>query len=334
MAVNNNLGDFLTDVADAIRSKKNNYIVKVVSNTSELNELMVERTNIGVKEGSSFDTQNNQSSVLVRYKYVFMYVKDSSDNESILRISWYLASDIDMGDFTFSEGSGGTLSITNNSGYAAFYSRWYPDETGQTPLWGISDGQSINLPNGETVNTGFYLQDDPFYNEVSVPAPIPINAQNFSTEIRNLPEGGDLYGDSVLAEPFTIDSGISQRPGPYDQDGYNYDPSISTPSSSSTVTKSLTKELTNYTRMYIIWNMIGSRNPYGDIYSKVTIDGNQTSLYEDYSNVINGDIVTEIDVSSVSGVQTITFTNFAYTRSSYRDFISQAITNVKGIYVK
>jgi hypothetical protein len=183
-------------------------------------------------------------------------------------------------------------------------------------------------------DNGATLICNPFENAEKKEIIVKIDAPDFESEIRNLPEGGELYGDSALEEGFTVDSGISRRPGPYDSEGYNYDESIVTPSKTETATRSLTKSLTNYTEMNIIWNMQGSSNDYGDVYSKVTIAGNEFTLFEAYSNIINGDIVTTLDITNITGEQSITVKNYAYTRSSHKNFTSQAVTNIKGIYLK
>ena len=205
-----------------------------------------------------------------------------------------------------------------------------------TNQWGIydydnDDGHGV-IWEGETKEWGA-LGAAPFTDIGSYRVIEEINAQDFPEEIENLPEGGEMFGKSVLSNPITIDSGESQRPGPYDQDGYNYDHSISTPSASNTVTVGITESLTNYSTMYLIWDMGGTSNPYGDVYSKVTIDGNKTTLFSNDS-AINGEIITTINISAVTGVQSLSFTNYAYTRSDYRGYISRAVTNLKHIYIK
>ena len=335
------LATFLTDVADAIRQRKvQEYQDIIVSTHAQINSLLTNNTEIGSTEGSGLEEElggfasGNETVVMIK-------VKDFGNNPSVL-LFYKTSGSLALSDLIFAteydSGLDATvLKVTNSTNVQINMDTYYLDSNNK---WGTGSGTTVPLSSSQTYNTSRIKDGNPFVNTLYVPVADPIKALDFPTEILNLPEGGSILGESVLSSPFVLDSGESQRPGPYDQDGYNYDPSIITPSATNSVTKTLTKSLEKYSTMSIIWDMTGYTNPYGDISSKISISGNETYLYNDSTQgggatiSVNGDIITTIDVSAIGNVSTVTFTNYAYTRSSYRGFISDAITNIKGIYVK
>ena len=156
-----------------------------------------------------------------------------------------------------------------------------------------------------------------------------IAAQDFSTRIRALTGLPSDIGTRLDIDGFTLDSGDSSPQPPFDSQGYA--PSANAPEKSRSVQK-VVGDLTDYDQFSVVWDNKGSYNFYGDIYVKVIIDGTETTIFSG-SSYVSGNTVTKIDVSGVTGNQTITFAAYAHSRSSYKNGSSRAIINVKGLYV-
>lgn len=163
-----------------------------------------------------------------------------------------------------------------------------------------------------------------------------VPAQNFEQEIMAISD--NYFGQLVFDGNVQVDSGVSVVPPPYDQDGYNYD--NDPPQMTSSETISISEDLTDYDELKIIWNDARSSNGYGTIRSSVTIGSASGSLYSlgdpnPSSGVsdLNGDIITTIDISNITGTQNVVISNYAHSSSPYRYWGSRAVTNVFKIFL-
>lgn len=146
-----------------------------------------------------------------------------------------------------------------------------------------------------------------------------INMYNISASSGAIPDPGTTLAD------FTVDSGVSVVAPPYDANGYNYN---ATPSAQSN-TYTLTIDTTDKNSLTFNWNNTGSTNSYGTNYGKYTdIDSNDVILFEDS---ISGSGSVTIDISSYTGSQSIVFTAYAKSNSSYSGNQSRAVLNIKNI---
>lgn len=156
-----------------------------------------------------------------------------------------------------------------------------------------------------------------------------IAAQDFADKIKALGGIESDLGTRLDIDAFTLDSGESKVPPPYDAEGYNYDGTA--PTKQESVQKSL-GDLTQYNQLALVWDNQGSGNGYGEIYAKITIAGTDYTIFSG-SSYYAGNIVTKIDITNVAGSQTATFKVYARSDSHYRGYTSQAVLNIKSIYV-
>ena len=162
----------------------------------------------------------------------------------------------------------------------------------------------------------------------------PIAAQDFADRIRAIDGIEEDLGTKLAIENFTVESGESQVPPPYDSEGYNYN--AQAPVKQDSTTRSL-GDLTSYTQLAVVWDNVGSGNAYGEIYGRITIDSTDTNLFQASNmgcSIYNGNIVTKINISSITGQQTATFKAYARSDSNYRGYTSESVLHIKGIYVK
>ena len=132
---------------------------------------------------------------------------------------------------------------------------------------------------------------------------------------------------------FTLESGDSRVPGPYDENGYNYNGTA--PTKEETYTLNL-GDVTDLSEVTFHWDNTGSAQGYGDVYAKYKgLDDNDVILFKNTVegagdvNASYGDVT--IDLTSYTGSKSILFTVYAKSRSSYRGSVSHVTLNVSNI---
>ena len=148
-----------------------------------------------------------------------------------------------------------------------------------------------------------------------------LNLYNICGSTAPTPEPETDYSD------FTLDSGISVVPGPYDENGYNYN--ATAPTKEETYTLNL-GDVTGLSEVSFHWDNAGTGNGYGDVYAKYKgLDNNDVILFRNNEYAGYGDVT--IDLTSYTGSKSILFTVYAKSRSSYRGYTSNATLNVSNI---
>jgi hypothetical protein len=162
-----------------------------------------------------------------------------------------------------------------------------------------------------------------------------------STAVLNLYNICGVTGSAPTPVPtgdsFSLNTGISVVPGPYDADGYNYSGSAPAKTDSHT----LTVDVTDKNTLTFAWSSNisdddeeKSRNDYGNISAKyVDPYGSEQYLYNKSQNQKTDDIThyESIDVSAFSGNISLEFTVYAKSASSYRGYSSRAVLYVTNI---
>ncbi len=167
-----------------------------------------------------------------------------------------------------------------------------------------------------------------------------IDAQNFYDELVELDFGIPIYAPS---NPLTVQTNESYAPAPYDADGYNTNGDGGQPLSvSQTIT--IDTDLTDYNNVYVMWTNEGCMNGYGEIYATIDLYGSveeiyrngnsQTSVWGSGVTTYNGKIISEFDVSSVTGVHNFTVSVHAYSPSPYGGNHSKASITIHKIFAR
>ncbi|MBO7449050.1 MAG: hypothetical protein J6U54_01665 [Clostridiales bacterium] len=143
--------------------------------------------------------------------------------------------------------------------------------------------------------------------------------------------GGSEPGPAPLSG-FTLDSGISVAPPPYDDNGYNYN----TPASEVTNTKSITIDATGKSSLTLVWHIDNSsNNNYGIINGAWGINNSLNNLfrdtYQDYH--YEDDHTITVPISSYSGNITLDFEVTAQSVSPYRGWNSRSVLRVDSITI-
>ena len=154
-----------------------------------------------------------------------------------------------------------------------------------------------------------------------------VNLYNISGSTAPTPEPETDYSN------FTLESGDSRVPGPYDENGYNYNGTA--PTKTETYILNL-GDVTDLSEVSFHWDNTGSAQGYGDVYAKYKgLDDSDVILFKKTVegagdvNVSYGDVT--IDLTSYTGNKSIVFTVYAKSRSSYRGSVSHVTLNVSNI---
>lgn len=148
-----------------------------------------------------------------------------------------------------------------------------------------------------------------------------VNIYNLSLYAGVQPEPApEVIPDSA----FTVNSGISSVPGPFDSNGYHYD----TPCPEMVQTHAFTVDVTSISTLYLRWNNTGTYNDVGIIYGGYSIGGAYTELF---SSALPLSGLATIDVSSLTGTLTLTVKALAQAQTSYGGFQTKTIVNIESI---
>lgn len=172
-----------------------------------------------------------------------------------------------------------------------------------------------------------------------------INAQDYHDEILSIQTGD--FGIPIYEplEPLSIETDVSYAPPPYDSEGYNIN-GDGGPQLSASANVSTGIDLTDYTTLSIMWDDVGSFNSYGEIYATVDIynsveeifrNGNahsQPVVWGSGVTIYDGKIVSEFDITNVTGVHDFIITVYALSASPYSGFQSKTCLKIYKMYIK
>lgn len=170
-----------------------------------------------------------------------------------------------------------------------------------------------------------------------------INAQDYHDEILSINTGE--YGTPIYEPltPLTIKTETSYAPPPYDDQGYNiYNEGGPTLTASNTISTGV--DLTDYTTLTVVWDDVGSHNNYGEIYATIDLynsigeifrigDAAQ-SIYGSGVTIYNGKLVSEFDITNVTGVHNFEIVASALSASPYSGFQSKTCLKIYKMYIK
>jgi hypothetical protein len=136
-------------------------------------------------------------------------------------------------------------------------------------------------------------------------------------------------------EPLAIATDVS-----YAHEGDSDGPHLSASASVSTGV-----DLTDFTTLTVVWDYNGSFNSYGEIYATIDLyisieeifrHGNNipNAWGSDVANLYNGKVVSEFDITNVTGIHDFDITAYAYSSSPYTGYQSKACLNIYKMYIK
>lgn len=159
------------------------------------------------------------------------------------------------------------------------------------------------------------------------------------TDIRGV-VGGIVPPSGVkVTDDFEMQSYIT-NPGPFDENDYNYNWSGWYDKDEVVVNLG---DVTSYTELVFEWLSIGNdpvyctwTGPGGEARASYKLTSGESTIIYSVSSVYgetrnNGRVV--IDLSEVTGQQTLTFTTYAYGCSPYRYYGTRTVLNIKDMYI-
>ena len=342
MAKTNNLSDFLTDVANAIRIRRGYESVEQEADTfADISSLIEAKTGYPVSSNGSeygyckYAIDNGLGHTLVFWVYNNTYYKRTN----LCILYGFNTSDWGHEDFNLSDieiiyeksGTSYVYNVYNRcqsgrdikmsfSSYSLSSGQWYKSDSGGAIPFGPGECGTISNCGDITVN--------PFINIIEIPHVIA--AQDFYDEIVGIPYGQedpDDYGEQVLDQSFQVhvtSGGDGEEP------------------SEETRTAIKQFDFTDKNKIYIKWDGKNSGGPYGTCSGSVTI-GTGGTTYQLYNfgtgdggwGGLNKDQEFSVfDISALSGTQNVTFTVIADSAAGVSTTMwMEANINVKEIYL-
>ena len=133
----------------------------------------------------------------------------------------------------------------------------------------------------------------------------------------------------VLHAGFTLDSSESRVPGPYDENGYNYNGSAPQKRKDEIIVL----DVTDYSSISFTWNNDGSGNAWGTVWARVepTVGGEVQEDTEIFDTAASSTGTTTIDTSSWTGNVSFKFEVYAHSESAYGSYTSRTVLNAGDI---
>ena len=340
MAKTNNLSDFLTDVANAIRIRRGyEPTITPLTTYADLNNLVLSKT------GSTMYSQYSGCGSVVSEiagKQMAFFVLDNAYYNKIIWVVFAYANgtsttyvDLRESDFTITTNENGVYPVLTNKatdgrriamqGFQYSFGHWSSAVTGKCITEATTD--STVIPTSSDVRDSRMLVA-PFMSEfVTIHT---IAAQDFYDEIVGIPygqENPDDYGEQVLDQSFQVhvtSGGDGEEP--------------------TEETRSVIKQFdfTGKDKIYIKWDGKNSGGPYGTCSGSVTI-GTSGTTYQLYAfgtgdggwdGLHKDQEFSVFDISALSGTQNVTFTVIADSAAGVSTTMwMEANINVKEIYL-